>query len=123
MTYHTASVLPFAYPHAHCPCEVCQGKAVSRSTEFRHWECTKDALREWESEVHDDGCTSPDIDANVDVGGAESQSIATGETQDRECVNIGDTASGIDVPSTSTSTTSSSPMQEAIDRSRGRCRY
>ena len=27
-----------SYTHAHCPCDNCKGKAVSRSTEFRHWE-------------------------------------------------------------------------------------
>ena len=26
-----------SYKHTHCPCERCRGKAVSRSTEFRHW--------------------------------------------------------------------------------------
>ena len=27
-----------SYPHAHCPCGECKQKAVSRSTEYRHWE-------------------------------------------------------------------------------------
>ena len=26
------------YTHAHCPCEYCDGRAVSRSTEYRHWQ-------------------------------------------------------------------------------------
>lgn len=26
------------YVHSHCPCHKCNGKAVSRSTEYRHWE-------------------------------------------------------------------------------------
>ena len=25
------------YAHAHCPCERCNGKAVSRYTEYKHW--------------------------------------------------------------------------------------
>ena len=29
------------YKHAHCPCELCRGKAVSRATEFRHWSAAK----------------------------------------------------------------------------------
>ena len=29
------------YKHAHCPCELCHGKAVSRATEFRHWSAAK----------------------------------------------------------------------------------
>ena len=24
--------------HSHCPCGMCNGSAVSRSTEYRHWE-------------------------------------------------------------------------------------
>lgn len=26
-----------SYCHTHCPCEDCNGKAVSRATEYRHW--------------------------------------------------------------------------------------
>ena len=26
------------YTHTHCPCFRCNGKAVSRSTEYRHWQ-------------------------------------------------------------------------------------
>ena len=25
------------YVHSHCPCHKCNGKAVSRATEYRHW--------------------------------------------------------------------------------------
>jgi len=32
---HTAFAVSFA--HTHCPCFRCAGKAVSRSTEYRHW--------------------------------------------------------------------------------------
>ena len=32
------------YAHAHCPCEECDGKAVSRSTEYRHWMAAKEQL-------------------------------------------------------------------------------
>ena len=27
-----------SYTHTHCPCFRCNGKAVSRSTEYRHWQ-------------------------------------------------------------------------------------
>ena len=30
-----------SYAHAHCPCERCNGKAVSRSTEYSHWKDSK----------------------------------------------------------------------------------
>ena len=26
--------------HVHCPCQKCNGRAVSRSTEYRHWNDT-----------------------------------------------------------------------------------
>lgn len=26
------------FTHTHCPCDCCEGKAVSRSTEYRHWQ-------------------------------------------------------------------------------------
>lgn len=29
------------YAHAHCPCERCNGKAVSRYTEYKHWKDSK----------------------------------------------------------------------------------
>lgn len=32
-----------SYKHTHCPCEECLGKAVSRSTEFRHWNAARKA--------------------------------------------------------------------------------
>lgn len=37
-----------SYTHTHCPCEVCCGKAVSRSTEYRHW---NEQLRLYNEEV------------------------------------------------------------------------
>lgn len=30
--------------HIHCPCDSCSGKAVNRSTEYRHWASTRDYL-------------------------------------------------------------------------------
>ena len=35
ITYCSCNAL--SYKHAHCPCARCDGKAVSRSTEYRHW--------------------------------------------------------------------------------------
>ena len=34
----TCTCSDLSYRHSHCPCETCNGKAVSSSTEFRHWE-------------------------------------------------------------------------------------
>ena len=32
------SCTALSYIHSHCPCQQCNGKAVSRSTEYRHWQ-------------------------------------------------------------------------------------
>ena len=48
-TYHTAAVLSC---HSHCPCDNCNGKAVSRATEYRHW---RDATLNSNISVHVDG--------------------------------------------------------------------
>ena len=29
-----------SYVHTHCPCQKCNGKAVSRSVEYRHWQAS-----------------------------------------------------------------------------------
>ena len=34
----TCTSLDLSYRHSHCPCETCNGRAVSSSTEFHHWE-------------------------------------------------------------------------------------
>lgn len=31
--------------HTHCPCDLCCGKAVARSTEYRHWIATQELIR------------------------------------------------------------------------------
>ena len=36
ITYCNCDAL--SYTHMHCPCVRCNGKAVSRSTEYRHWQ-------------------------------------------------------------------------------------
>ena len=36
ITYCNCDAL--CYTHTHCPCFRCDGKAVSRSTEYRHWQ-------------------------------------------------------------------------------------
>ena len=33
------------YAHTHCPCELCCGRAVSRSKEYRHWVNASNQLR------------------------------------------------------------------------------
>ena len=39
VSYCFCAALPYA--HAHCPCERCNGKAVSRYTEYKHWKDSK----------------------------------------------------------------------------------
>ena len=34
----TCTCEELAYRHSHCPCQNCNGKAVSSSTEYSHWE-------------------------------------------------------------------------------------
>ncbi|KAM7426948.1 hypothetical protein ABFA07_021841 [Porites harrisoni] len=34
----TCTCSELTYRHSHCPCESCNGKAVSSSTEYNHWE-------------------------------------------------------------------------------------
>ena len=57
--------------HAHCPCDSCCGKAVSRATEYRHWVATRDYLRltEQDAEVaqQDEGRQEIEQDAEQDV--------------------------------------------------------
>lgn len=53
-----------SYSHSHCPCDSCDGKAVSRATEYRHW---KDAMT---SAMHaDQGDTDGDSTGNGGDGG------------------------------------------------------
>ena len=33
--------LDLTHKHVHCPCEQCDGKVVSTSTEYRHWQQNK----------------------------------------------------------------------------------
>jgi len=35
-----------SYNHVHCPCNRCNGKAVPRTTELRHWQTQQKILRE-----------------------------------------------------------------------------
>ena len=51
------------YAHAHCPCEECNGKAVSRSTEYRHWVAVKEHLR-----CMQQGTTSSTSHTSINVG-------------------------------------------------------
>ena len=51
------------YKHAHCPCEKCRGKAVSRATEFRHWCAVK---REAEISTSTLTGTSGDLDLGTE---------------------------------------------------------
>ena len=38
--------------HAHCPCDVCGGKAVARSTEYHHWVATRELIESHRAEEH-----------------------------------------------------------------------
>ena len=73
------------YTHTHCPCKRCNGKAVSRSTEYRHWQeatllastctsladgCATDAMETMDLQTEDQcvlsGSDSPEVDVDVD---------------------------------------------------------
>jgi len=42
----------FKTTHAHCPCDVCCGKAVARSTEYHHWIATREDQKSREVREH-----------------------------------------------------------------------
>lgn len=55
--------------HAHCPCDVCHGKAVARSTEYHHWIATRDLIESQESHEHVEmamGTDFNEVDFRVD---------------------------------------------------------
>ena len=53
------------YAHAHCPCEECNGKAVSCSTEYCHWMAFKEQLSiQQDRVIQDNG-------ANTETAGEE----------------------------------------------------
>jgi len=54
------------YTHAHCPCEECEGKAVSRSTEYRHWTAAKQQLQaDMQETTHSVNCRPVNSDHDV----------------------------------------------------------
>ena len=40
-----------SYCHTHCPCEDCNGRAVSRATEYRHWKKASEAFLSVEQDI------------------------------------------------------------------------
>lgn len=56
------------YIHAHCPCQECNGKAVSTSTEYRHWQV---AQSQWHTYSDDstDSSEYEDLDPSINHGG------------------------------------------------------
>ena len=71
--------------HAHCPCDSCCGKAVSRATEYRHWVATRDYLRltEQDAEVaqQDEGRQEIEQDAEQDAEQDVERSVQHGSVQ------------------------------------------
>ena len=50
------------YYHTHCSCEDCDGKAVSRATEYRHWKKARESF----ILVHNSDTRTTDIDHDVE---------------------------------------------------------
>ena len=42
---YSCSCAALSYLHAHCPCQICKNKAVSRATEYNHWRESKLVMR------------------------------------------------------------------------------
>lgn len=70
------------YTHTHCLCEKCQGKAVSRATEYRHWTAVKRYL-EFEVSASAPDTSSPThskplaFEADEEVEPADESNTAT----------------------------------------------
>lgn len=87
-------------PHYHCPCELCNGKAVSLATGWRHREINKRVKLGSEKCVSDDSgtcssmnqvlsCCQPEFDVNEDTVAA-SFSASYSELPTSQCGNLAD---------------------------------
>lgn len=73
-----------SYCHTHCPCEDCNGRAVSRATEYRHWKKASDALLL--SKEHDaEQCDMTYSDSKSDTEEQNSNEFDSDETDGVDC--------------------------------------
>lgn len=61
-----------SYTHAHFPCERCNGKAVSRSTEYSHWKDSK-AIAEATARTQNEVATSSV--SPIEVGSSNTKAV------------------------------------------------
>jgi len=119
VTYCSCTAL--SYTHAHCPCLICNGKAVSRSTEYRHWleANVKRALSEtdmaYRQAVNVDGGLSHSMpNSGEDAGDELQQEDAAGsmdtstegdtvEIMDTNCPNLAENVSRLQANQSATS--------------------
>ena len=64
-----------SYSHSHCPCDNCNGKAVSRPTEYRHWR---------------DATLNTNIIAHIDGDGDDDNSMNQGDRDGHSEEGCGD---------------------------------
>lgn len=95
------------YAHAHCPCERCGGKAVSRYTEYKHWKDSK-ALASASQRISDapestdtatsitTTATSTATDVSTATDDTTASTIATDVTLATTCTNTAVTSVNVD---------------------------
>jgi hypothetical protein len=73
-----------AYTHSHCPCQECNGRAVSRSTEYRHWKIAQAQYSSISTDSTDEELDSDDIDPQgSDSHNSGGQSSVAGGGSDK----------------------------------------
>lgn len=73
-----------AYTHSHCPCHECNGRAVSRSTEYRHWQIAQaQYYTTYDSTDHEE------LDNDLSGSNSGGQSSVAGDGSDESGGNGG----------------------------------
>jgi len=71
--------------HIHCPCDSCYGKAVNRSTEYRHWASTRDYLHGVVVQSNNDSSDEGLVHVEQDKAGeVEEGTLQVVETQSQD---------------------------------------
>ena len=70
--------------HVHCPCPICKNKAVSRTTEIKHWKDACDLQRQYEQRIQSEQANNieksyfpPVVPDEVDHTSDESDSTSS----------------------------------------------
>ena len=95
------------YTHVHCPRERCEGKAVSRAVEYRHWTAAKELSVPSRFEV--------DFSPNPVTGAAQVELAHTNSTDHDYDQLPEEDDSAIYTACTSTSTTAVQPIASTMD--------